>query len=301
MWRVMQTIGLLSVLAWGGGMSAAPVEATGIVVDYAYQPAADSAVPRDTAPALDVERSGLRLHVDGDNLLVSFPQPSDEPNGDPKIAPLRLLYLGDAASLVLLDDQGQTYSYADPEILTMLDRHLDQQDTDLRVRLLELPHQPRRVMANTLEREAAARAALRWEPWEMVSTGTWQEQAGYRSLGYEAKLGDVTEAEVWVAPVDETPVDVALLATIRRASGLTDVLLKAASEMTTADPESVFGFAHNPLAAFAFQHGLPVHVRRFGAGAMKYEKILTTIRARQGDDEPVEIPAGYRQRTLGPQ
>ena len=297
LWQIWVTsaLAIVTMMGWTVNASASDAPSRGVVLEYGFH-----AVTEDLEWGPGVEHLNMRLDIEGDDVLVTFSSPEGaEATSD---LPPRLLYLDGGAMLVLLDDQTKTLSRADPEILAMLGRHLDQKDTDVRVRLLELPGQPRQVMANVLEDDEASRQSRRgWRPWETISTGTWEERAGHRSLGYEVEQGGNSVGRLWVTPMDPTPVTAEHLGAVRRAGQLTDALLEQASQVVTTDPQEIFGFHTNPLAPFAFQHGVPVQLTLDAAAGVKYEKILEAIRERQGEDPPVEIPSGYRQRTLGPQ
>lgn len=301
LWQIWVTSALATVtmMGWTANASAADAPSSGVVLEYAFH-----AVAEDLERDPGVEHLNMRLDIEGDDVLVTFSslQGSEATSQSTEDVPPRLLYLDGGAMLVLLDDEAKTLSRADPEILAMLGRHLDQKDTDVRVRLLELPGQPRQVMAHALEDDETSRQARRgWRPWETLSTGTWEERAGHRSLGYDLEQGGRSVGRLWVTPMDPTPVTAEHLDAVRRASQLTDALLEQASQVVTTDPQEIFGFHTNPLAPFAFQHGVPVQLTLDAAAGVKYEKILESIRERQGEDPPVEIPSGYRQRTLGPQ
>lgn len=271
------------------------------VVEYSYREKAPAATDTTVdGPSQDVapQTSALRLDVEGDKVLISFP--AAIPSESEERLPWRLLYLGARRTLVLLDDAERTFQEVDVDILVVLEQHLEQQDTDRRIRLLQMPAVPRRLMADVLAEEEAARARrLRWSPWEVESTGRWARQQDYRSLAYGVSVDGTPLGELWVAEVDSTALDAEVLVTLRQASMLIDRLLTATSEMATSDSLSLLGFEANPLAIFAFQRGLPVVLRRIVDGTVKYEKILRSIRPRQSDDDPVEVPEGYRRVILG--
>jgi hypothetical protein len=253
----------------------------------------------ETGEQVSVQRFGLRLEVEADRALISFPV-TDPVAGQGELLPWRLLYLGERRALVLLNDAEQTFTEVDPEILVVLEKHLDRQDTDRRIQLLQLPEVPRRLMADVLAKEEAARARrLKWSPWEVLSTGTWAEQQGHRSLAYRVLADGEPFGELWVAEVGNTSFGDANLLTLRQASLLIDQVLFTISQMTTADSLTLLGFESNPLAAFAFQRGLPVVLRRIADGTVKYEKILESIEPRQHDDGSLGIPHGYRRGILG--
>ncbi len=313
-------LGLLLALCLGASAavasSAVASQAGGFVVEYGYQekepmaaegqpvavpspntPSPNTPSPIGPSPDAPAQTSALRLDVEGDRVLISFPVVASASQERPA---LRLLYLGDRRMLVLLDDGEKTFKEVDGDILVVLEQHLDQQDTDQRIRLLQMSAVPRRLMAEVLAKEEAVRARrLRWSPWEVESTGRWAEQQGFRSLAYAVRAEGEPLGELWVAEVDATELDDGALATLRRSSILIDQLLMATSKMATGDSLTLLGFESNPLAMFAFQRGLPVVLRRIVDGTVKYEKILQSIRPRQSDDAPVDIPVGYRRGILG--
>lgn len=307
--RWLRCCRMLSVLCCGvfcGWILAAgaPAEAAGAVIEYAHPvDAADAEAGGGVDSGVDsaaLARAGLRIDVDGGDVLVAFLAPNG--GEEDRYLSRRLLYLAEHRLLVILHDDRQTFSQVDREVLAVLDRHLDQQDTDRRLRLIQLPDRPRQVMADVLAKEDAARAARpAWTPWQLASSGEWAEREGYRSLEYEVAQGGAPLGTLWVTEVDQTPIEEAQVTAVRDASRVLDELLVAASQMRLADSRSVLGFDFNPLAAFAFQRGVPVVQPAAGVAAAKYEKILTLIRVRQPDDGPVAIPAGYRPETLGPQ
>lgn len=309
---------MVGILACGWIGHSGPALAVGAVLEYAYEGSVvaeqdsseQDAVQKDTneqdSVAHDISDAGMRLDIEGDKILVSFQRLDDVGEQSSATAtfdlPRRLLYLGEHQLLVLLDDEKKTYSQIDREVLAVLDRHLDQEDTNLRLRLIQLPEQPRRVMADVLAAEDAERASRRpWLPWQVESSGTWDAHQGYRSLKYDVKAGNEELGELWVTEVDQTELDPKVIVYLRNASLVLDQLLVAASEMTFANSLEVFGFEANPLAAFAFQRGVPVLIRRLEGSEVKYEKILQSIRPRHQDDEPVGIPKGYRPVILSPQ
>lgn len=277
----------------------------GAVLVYTHVEAVEKVDGPEVAPRVETGGQvgepplGLRLEVEAHKALISFPV-TDPAAGQGERLPWRLLYLGERRALVLLDDAEQTYTEVDPEILVVLEKHLDRQDTDRRIQLLQLPEVPRRLMADVLAKEEAARARrLKWSPWEVVSTGTWAEQQGHRSLAYRVIAEGEPFGELWVAEVGTTSFGEDNLLTLRQASRLIDQLLVAISKMTTTDSLTLLGFESNPLAPFAFQRGLPVVLRRIVDGSVKYEKILASIQPRQHDDKPLGIPDGYRRDILG--
>jgi hypothetical protein len=234
----------------------------------------------------------VRMSGQGHNLKMDITSDKPEDQGE-------MIYRGDRGEMVMISHAEKSYFVMDREAVSAMASQMSQAMRQMEEALKNVPESQRAQIEQMMKQRMPSAAQGQQQPSELRKTGEKGTRAGYPCVRYEVWREGQKIRELWVTNWSNLEGGEEVAEVFQQMAGFFEEMMESLSQATGGLGGSA-AIGENIFEHMSKLGGLPVVTRDFENGALESESTLRSSKRQALESGVFEVPAGYRQQSMGP-